>query len=285
MKLLSIGCGNMASAMLRAAVRSGVVKASDVTAVDPSADARADAAAAIGGGAFHPRIDDVPVQAFAQAGTIVLLGIKPQVFPDVSGAMSQVLMRATENINPLLLSIMAGTPSKVIRQAIGLDSEHPIARVMPNTPAAIGSGVCALASDTGLSAQQLEYVRSFLKPSGLVIDLPEYSIDAFTGVAGSGPAYVFAFVEALEAAGRAAGLPHAEAALSARHTVIGAAALLESRDDPPAVLRDAVTSPGGTTEAGLNALHESGFTDAVHAAVVAARDRGVELAAIAASTQ
>lgn len=274
MRIISIGGGNMAGALLGGAVNSGIVQRQQVVAVDPSLDARSKLQAEIGilTAETLTEISELPSGTGA---LLVLLAVKPQVFPDVAGVVTQWLDRI--GIPATVVSIMAGLTVERIREQLGGATTHSIARVMPNTPASVGEGVSALASDSGLEPAEREAVCEFLAAAGHIVEIPEELMDAFTGVAGSGPAYVFAFVEALTIAGVDAGLPEAVASESARQTLIGAAALLKASEQSPESLRIAVTSPKGTTEAGLNAFEGQGLTRAVRAAVIAARDRGREL--------
>ena len=276
MRVLSIGGGNMASAILRGAVGSGAVPPSKIRVVDPNDGAR-DRLASDLGVYTAPSLDGLN-DAERGEPLLVLLAGKPQIFPDAAPALAQ----HAEGANATAVSIMAGVRAADIAGAIGFDPGR-VVRTMPHTPAALGKGVCAVATDSGASEDALSQARGLLASTAALIDLPESLIDAFTGVAGSGPAYVFAFVEALEAAAREAGLDADAAATAARQTVIGAAALLDASSTAPADLRRAVTSPKGTTEAGLAALAGAGFEKAVRAAVLAARDRGVSLASAAAS--
>jgi pyrroline-5-carboxylate reductase len=148
---------------------------------------------------------------------------------------------------------------------------------MPNTPALIGAGITAVASDSGAEPADLERACAVLRAIGEVVQVPEAALDAVTGLSGSGPAYVFLFIEALTEAGVREGLSSATARALALETVLGAARLAAESGEHPAVLRERVTSPGGTTIAGLAALEDGGFRAALFAAVRAATQRSREL--------
>lgn len=174
-----------------------------------------------------------------------------------------------------VLSIAAGVPTARLEEA--LPPETPVVRAMPNTPAQAGAGAAAIAAGSAAGDRDLEWAESILGAVGTVVRVDEPDLDAVTGLSGSGPAYVFLLTEALTDAGVAAGLDPSTAAGLARQTVIGAGRLLEQSDESPAALREAVTSPGGTTAAGLQVLREKGMPDAVVAAVQAAAARSREL--------
>jgi pyrroline-5-carboxylate reductase len=148
---------------------------------------------------------------------------------------------------------------------------------MPNTPALVGAGVSALAGGRQASGQDFEWAESLLRAVGTVVRVEEEDLDAVTGLSGSGPAYIFRLVEVLAEAGARAGLPIETSRVLARQTVIGAGKLLEESGEEPEILRAQVTSPGGTTEAGLAVLEANGLANAFFEAVAAAADRSKEL--------
>jgi pyrroline-5-carboxylate reductase len=178
-----------------------------------------------------------------------------------------------------VLSILAGAPAATVREALG--GRARVVRVMPNTPALVGRGMTALAPGPETTADDRAFARAFFGAVGTVIEIDEARMDAFTAVAGSGPAYVFLLAEALAAAGAAAGLDAADALLAARETIAGAGVLLGGSAEEPAALRRRVTSPGGTTVAALAVFEDAGLREIVARAVLAARDRGAELARLA----
>ncbi len=258
----TIGAGNMAEALLRGLLRAGM-KPERLSASDPVAARRNLLNEAL---AVRTMEDN---RQLASSCEVVVLAVKP----DVVDAAVRGLPGAD---GPLYLSIVAGRSTASL-QAV-LPHGARVLRAMPNTPALISAGISALADDSGASEQDLERAESVLGAIGRVLRLPEASMDAVTGLSGSGPAYVYTFIEALSEAGVREGLPGAAARELALETVLGAALLVKESGEQPAVLRDMVTSPGGTTVAGLAALEQAGFRAALLAAVRAATARSRELA-------
>jgi pyrroline-5-carboxylate reductase len=178
---------------------------------------------------------------------------------------------------PLWISIAAGIPLASL--AAALPTGARIVRAMPNTPALVGAGATAICGNELATADDLELATALFESVGLCWTAPsEPLLDAVTGLSGSGPAYVFVFLEALADAGVQVGLPREAAARLANQTVLGAARLASEADRPLAQLREQVTSPGGTTSAGLERLEAGGLRAAIHAAVAAATARSRELA-------
>ena len=175
-----------------------------------------------------------------------------------------------------VLSIAAGVPLRRLEDA--LPDGTPVVRAMPNTPALVGAGAAAISPGTTAGDADLAWAEELLGAVGTVVRVPEHLLDAVTGLSGSGPAYVFLVVEALIEAGVAAGLPRPTADALARQTVLGAARLLTETGDQPETLRAAVTSPGGTTAAGLRSLEAHKVRSAFIEAVLAATTRSQELA-------
>ena len=250
-----LGCGNMGGALLHRWVAAGLTR---VAVIDPRPHALPDGVAA----RAEPPPGDGP--------DILIVAVKPQMLVVASEALLPRLRPDT-----LVVSVVAGASCAMLAK---LFDGRAVVRAMPNTPAQIGAGVTALFApgDGGDTAETL------MRAAGVCIRLDdEAQFDAVTAVSGSGPAYVFAFIEALAAAGEAAGLPAGLAATLALHTVSGAAALARQGDAPPDALRRAVTSPGGTTEAGLAVLTGGGALAAlVEKAVAAATQRSRGLAAL-----
>jgi pyrroline-5-carboxylate reductase len=174
-----------------------------------------------------------------------------------------------------VLSIAAGVRLASLEEA--LPEGTPVVRAMPNTPALVGAGAAAIAGGTSAGDDDLAWAESILSAVGTVVRVGEPLLDAVTGLSGSGPAYVFLVAEALVEAGVLVGLPRPIAAELAVQTLLGSARLLAEGDDGPEALRAAVTSPGGTTAAGLRALEEAGVRAAFLDAVVAATERSREL--------
>lgn len=264
-RVILAGCGNMGFAMLQGWVNAGRLQPSEVLVVEPNTELRA-RAAGLGAAVVADAAD---LQADA-APELVILAVKPQVILDVARGYSP-LARAT------FLSIAAGTTIASLEQVLG--AEAAIVRCMPNTPAAIGKGMLVTFAKTNVAPETARFIAELLSASGRVASVEdERLLDAVTAVSGSGPAYVFHFIECLTAAAEAAGLPPELARLSAMQTVFGAACLAAESGTDPAELRRQVTSPNGTTAAALDVLMGGERMKAlVGEAVEAARRRSVEL--------
>jgi pyrroline-5-carboxylate reductase len=197
----------------------------------------------------------------------VVVAVKPA---DVEAACAAVATAGCDRV----LSIAAGVTLARLQSALG---EIPVVRAMPNTPALVGSGAAAIAGGAGATDDDLAWAESILAAVGTVVRLPEHLLDAVTGLSGSGPAYVFLVAEALIEAGVLVGLPRDVSAALATQTLLGASRLMVETGDPPEALRAMVTSPGGTTAAGLRALESAGVRAAFFDAVSAATNRSREL--------
>ena len=263
-----VGAGNMAGALIRGLVGTGTVAAGQIIAADPD-----QARIAALGSELGIRTTTENADAVA-AANVVVLATKPQVF-------AQVLPGVAAAFDPgaLLISIAAGISTRVIERAFPPGSR--VVRSMPNTPALVGAGATAIAAGAHATEADLELSELLFRSVGIAVRVPEDQIDAVTGLSGSGPAYVFAMVEALRDAGIDEGLPEDTALQLASQTVFGAARLLLDEKEAPEVLRARVTSPGGTTRAGLDALASADFAGVVRGAVRAATRRSVELGKIA----
>ena len=258
--LVLLGCGKMGSALLEGWLQQGISPAA-VWVLEPNPS---DWLKASG---VHLN------SGLPAAPAIVLLAVKPQM---MGAALPQVT--ALGGGQTLFLSIAAGTTIASFEATFGTTT--PIIRAMPNTPAAVGRGITAITGNAHASAADLDLAEALLSAVGQVVRLEgEDQIDAVTAVSGSGPAYVFHLIEALAAAGEAEGLPAAMAMQLARATVCGAGELAFQSPESAAQLRINVTSPGGTTAAGLGVLMdaETGFPALMRRAVKAAADRGREL--------
>ncbi|MBW4668643.1 MAG: pyrroline-5-carboxylate reductase [Cyanomargarita calcarea GSE-NOS-MK-12-04C] len=209
-------------------------------------------------------------EVFTQATEVLFLAVKPQIF----SAIAQELGEVTLQRSPLIVSILAGVPLKQLEAAFpGL----PVIRAMPNTPATVGAGMTAITPGAYTDARHLDIARQVFAAVGEVVEVNESLMDAVTGLSGSGPAYVALMVEALADGGVAAGLPRAIANQLALQTVLGTAQLLHETKLHPAELKDSVTSPGGTTIAGVAELEKAAFRSALIEAVKAATARSQEL--------
>ena len=264
--LLIIGGGNMASAIVRGALQRGF-SADRFTVAEPDAARRAAFQAL--GVRTNPAATREIVGALPP-GDQILLAIKPQSLPDLAAQLRPLGPR-------VVISILAGTTTARIADALG--GAARVVRIMPNTPARIGLGCAALALGTTTLPEDAALARDLFSAVGIVLDLPEAQFDAFTALAGSGPAYLFLLAEAMARAGAVAGLPPDIADAATRQTLHGAAALLAQTPDAPEALRAAVTSRGGTTEAALAALDPALFIERMATAIRAARDRGATLSA------
>lgn len=206
---------------------------------------------------------------------VVVLAVKPQALARVAEEV-----RGWE-LTGLVISILAGVKSEAVRQAFG--GRVRVVRVMPNMPAAIRSGMSAVCEGAGSQRGDAEVAEAIFSAVGEVVRIEESLMDAFTAVAGSGPAYLFYLAEAMERAAIEVGLDPKHVRTIVTQTIFGAAELLRGEQDAdgrgPADLRAAVTSPGGTTAAAVGALEQAGVMEAVVGAVVAARDRGRQLGA------
>jgi pyrroline-5-carboxylate reductase len=258
-RLWVIGCGNMGRALLDAALGAGL-SPDRVSVVDPAMP-----------GDLDPAIRTAPSPALlGEIPTAVLFAVKPQLLQAASGELAPHVPAGA-----IILSILAGTSTEVLRQRF---PRALVVRAMPNTPARIGRGVTALFADHE-SAAARQFAQDFFAASGEVVWLDDERLfDAVTAVSGSGPAYLFHFIEALACAGESVGLPQDLSRALARRTVTGAAALAEHSDEEPEELRRQVTSPRGTTEAGLAQLMPE-LTGLVSRTVAAAARRSAELAA------
>lgn len=260
-----VGCGNMGFAMLSGWLKSGLDL--DIHVIEPAGALRARAEAA--GAQMATDVAGLPA---GLAPDLVILAVKPQMVAPVLAKCAKLA-----DSGATFVSVAAGITIASMQAAFPAGS--PIIRCMPNTPASIGEGMMALFAGPGVSTEVKELVEALFSSSGSVAWVEEETLmDAVTAISGSGPAYVFHFVEALTEAGQALGLPADTAALLARQTVAGAGRMALVSDTPPGTLREQVTSPGGTTAAALNVFMTDGrLTRLVAEATKAARDRSVEL--------
>jgi pyrroline-5-carboxylate reductase len=257
--LVLLGCGRMGSAMLAGWLADGFPPEA-VHVVEP----RPSAWLAAQGVALNGPLPARP--------GVVLIAVKPQMMDAALPGLT------TPGPDTLVLSVAAGTP--IARYEAAFGAEVPVVRAMPNTPAAIGRGVSAIVGNAAAAADHLDLAERLLSAVGAVVRLDaEAQMDAVTAVSGSGPAYVFHMVEALAAAGVAEGLDPGLAMRLARATVCGAGALLDRSQESAAELRENVTSPQGTTAAGLAVLmaEPDGLGALMRRTVAAAADRSREL--------
>ena len=252
-----VGGGRMGEALLGGLLSAGWAEPSELCVVEPIALRREELTAAFPGVA----IETEPVAA---DGAVV--AVKPT---DVPAACTALVGAGVGRV----LSIAAGVTLRALEESLpGL----PVVRAMPNTPALVGEGAAAIAAGSLAGDDDLAWAESVLGAVGVVVRVPERLLDAVTGLSGSGPAYVFLVAEALIEAGVLAGLPREVSRTLTVQTLLGSARLLAEGDDP-AALRAAVTSPGGTTAAGLRALEAAGVRSALLEAVAAATERSKQL--------
>jgi pyrroline-5-carboxylate reductase len=207
---------------------------------------------------------------------VLLLAVKPQVFEAIAPELAEAMAQLPAQSAPLVISILAGVPLSKLETAF---PNLPAIRAMPNTPATVGAGMTAISLGKNTSDVDKQTAQKLFSAVGEVVEVPEPLMDAVTGLSGSGPAYVAMMVEALSDGGVAAGLPRAIATQLALQTLKGTVQLLQETGIHPAQLKDQVTSPGGTTIAGVAALESTGFRSALIQAVQAATKRSRELGA------
>jgi pyrroline-5-carboxylate reductase len=259
-----LGAGKMATALARGFICAGLVGPKDVIAGDPHDAARKRFAGEVGGETTASNAD---VLKFAN---VLILAVKPGHVADVLTGL-----RGEFTNGHLLISIAAGVTLEKLEGALPTGAR--IIRVMPNTPALVGAGASAFALGKNATATDGELAEKLLSAVGVAFQVKESLLDAVTGLSGSGPAYVYSFIEALSDGGVAAGLPHDMALKLAAQTVLGAAKMVLETGQHPSALRDQVTSPGGTTIEGLHELEKGKLRDVVMSAVRAATEKSKKL--------
>jgi pyrroline-5-carboxylate reductase len=258
-----IGAGNMAEAIILGLLRTGAAEAGDIWASARRDERKAELAKTHG---IHVG-DNVTV---ARESEVIVLSVKPQI-------MEKVLKDLGPALTPdkLVISVAAGVPIDAI--ARHLPAPARIVRTMPNTPALVGAGATALAAGEHVTGDDLTIAERIFRSVGTTVVLDEYQLDAVTGLSGSGPAYVFLIIEALSDAGVKVGLSRYNAQALAAQTVLGSAKLLIDTGEHPGMLKDKVTSPGGTAIAGLHTLEAGGLRTTLINAVEAATERSRQL--------
>jgi pyrroline-5-carboxylate reductase len=257
-----IGGGNMASAIIGGLLKSGR-SPGDILVLEPNADQRSK---------LQRELQVITLEApgsVLQRAGIVVWAIKPQSFKEAAAANLAHIGQA------LQFSVMAGIRSDDMAKALGTQR---IARAMPNTPALIGQGIAGLYAREAVNAEERKQIERLLAPTGRTLWVAaETDLDAVTALSGSGPAYVFYFVEAMMQAAVEMGLSEEQGKALALATFSGASALAQASNDPPSVLRERVTSKGGTTYAALTSMEASGVKPAIVKALKAAQRRAAEL--------
>jgi pyrroline-5-carboxylate reductase len=258
-----LGAGKMASALVRGVISSGAMKPADIMISDLYA-AAAEKLSKATGAAIAPTN-----AALVEKADAVVLCVKPN---DALDALREVSAKLK---GKLVISIVAGLDAKSLESAAS--SGARVIRVMPNTPALVGQGAAAYSLGSTATEDDAILVEKILGGVGLAVRVKESLLDAVTGLSGSGPAYVFTVIEALADGGVLMGLPRDLALKLAVQTVVGAATMVRDTGEHPAVLRDQVASPGGTTIAGLEELESAGLRSALISAVRAATERSRQL--------
>jgi pyrroline-5-carboxylate reductase len=259
-----IGAGQMAAALASGFVKAGLTQAKTILASDPQSDARARFGQTTGGRTTGDNLQVV------KESDVIFLSVKPQQIAQVSSELKGQL-----GADKLVVSIAAGVRLASLADRLGQTVR--IVRVMPNTPCLVGQGACAYSLGEKATAEDGELVRQLLNAVGFACQVDEKLLDAVTGLSGSGPAFVYTIIEALSDGGVRMGLPRNIASMLAMQTVRGSAEMVAATGEHPAVLKDRVASPGGTTIAGMQALEDRGLRAALIAAVEAAAKRSAEL--------
>ncbi|CAN5429276.1 pyrroline-5-carboxylate reductase [soil metagenome] len=259
-----IGAGNMAEALIRGLVKGNHLPPNHLLASGPRRE----------------RLDELQTKyaietmtdnkALVERCDLVVLSVKPQILDKVLREIGDRLKNGT-----LVISIAAGVDTATIEEAVA-DGVR-VVRAMPNTPALVGAGATAISAGKHASPEDLATARAMFDAVGITVELDESHLDAVTGLSGSGPAYIFLILEALADAGVKVGLARRNAQRLAAQTVMGSAKMLLDLDEHPGVLKDMVTSPGGTAIAGLHTLEEGGLRTTLINAVETATKRAREL--------
>ncbi|MAC50965.1 MAG: pyrroline-5-carboxylate reductase [Gimesia sp.] len=259
-----IGAGRMATALAGGLISSGFTTKDHVCASDTYEAASEKFAQETGARSVSSN------QRVMEQAEIIILSVKPQQIPDV---LQEIKSSVTSQ--HLLISIAAGCPLSLFLDTLG-DFTRMI-RVMPNTPCLVKQGASAFARGGQASTEDATLVESLLSTVGIAFEVPESQLDAVTGLSGSGPAYIYQVIDALSDGGVRVGLPRQIATQLAAQTVKGAAEMVLQTGEHPGTLKDAVTSPGGTTIAGIHALEAGGLRNSLMNAVSAATSRSIEL--------
>jgi pyrroline-5-carboxylate reductase len=259
-----IGAGNMAGAIIKGLIKGGA-HSPDHLAVSDNDHTK-----------IRSMVDDYGIKAYqsnrdlVEKASIIVFSVKPQVIRAVLAEISPYL-----TTDHLIISIAAGIPVSLIEEYIGRDK--PIIRVMPNTPALIQRGVSALAQGGAATSVHMKQARGIFDAVGKTVIVDEGMMDAVTALSGSGPGFVFRIMEAFVEAGMKAGFDRETALMLTTQTFLGSAHLADESGSTLSKLREMVTSPGGTTAAGLNSLEAKGIQDCIQSAVRSACDRSMEL--------
>ena len=269
-KIAFLGSGNMAEALVKGLLSAGTATADEIVCAEPRAERREELRARHGVAVTASNADAV------RQAQLLVLSVKPQVMDALLDEIAEAVDRSK-----LVISIAAGVPIGAIARRLGAGAR--IVRTMPNTPALVGQGATALSRGAHATEEDLAQAVALFEAVGTAVVVDEHLLDAVTGLSGSGPAFVFLAIEALADGGVKMGLPRHVALALAAQTVVGAGKLVLETGEHPGKLKDQVTSPGGTTIAGVHALEAAGFRAALIAAVEAATRRSRELGEAAAA--
>jgi pyrroline-5-carboxylate reductase len=262
-KIAFVGGGKMAEALIKGLILSKTVKPNDISVSDVSKDRTKLLRSRYGVSVFS---ENIPA---AHSSNVVVICVKPQIIKEV---LAEIGPKIRED--QLIISIAAGITVKSIKKHV---KRSPVVRVMPNNPCLVGKGISAIARSAGVSSSHLKTVQTIFGSVGETVLVDESKMDAVTALSGSGPAFVYLFAEAMIEGGRAAGLSSADSDKLAVRTLLGSALTLIKSGKHPEELRKMVTSPGGTTQAGLEALEEKGFKTALISAIMSSAKRSKQL--------
>ena len=263
-RIAIIGVGNMGEALVGGIVKTGLLDPARIAAFDADRERLKAISEKWKITAANDNTEAV------RESDVIVLAVKPKTIPAVLNEIRSVVAP-----RQMMLSIAAGVRTSLIEKRLNVPC--PVVRAMPNTPALVGCGIAAICPGKFAKQEHLVLARTLLGAVGEVVVVTESQMDAVTGLSGSGPAYVYTLIEALSDGGVKMGLPRSIALKLAAQTVLGAAKMVLETGEHPAVLRDRVTSPGGTTITGMQVLESKGFRDAAISAVEAATRRSEEL--------
>lgn len=263
-RIAFLGGGNMAEALVRGLLHAGVARPPDIVVTGRRPERMSHFRTTYG---VATTADNM---AAARDADVVVLAVKPQALGKLLGVIAPAV-----DPRKLVISVAAGVPIAALERKLGAGAR--IVRAMPNTPALVGAGACAISAGEHATEEDLATTEKLFNSVGLVVRVDEVLLDAVTGLSGSGPAYIFLVIEALSDAGVKVGLPRYTALQLAAQTVLGSARLLQESGEHPGSLKDQVTSPGGTAIAGLHTLEAGGLRTTLINAVEAATRRAREL--------
>lgn len=264
------GAGSMAEAIVRGLIDKSVAKPEQISMINRSSQERLDFLSSTYGVSVAG--DAQSKKDLLQGASILVLAMKPKDAGEALKALGPLLSE-----DQLIISVIAGLSINTIQALLG--RKQPVARTMPNTSSSIGLGATGIAFSSEVSAERSQQVLSIFEAVGLVSVIPEEQMDILTGISGSGPAYIYYMMEAMIAGGTEGGLSPEQARELTVQTVLGAASMMIQTGEDPALLRKAITSPNGSTQAALEVFEGAGFTETVKAAVRRCAERSREMGA------